>query len=198
MLLVEVKIIKHIAMEGYSNTLITWVNQYTNDLYRWAYNKTRHHETSEDLVQEVFLAAANSIGKFENRSNPKTWLFSILNNKISDHFRKNFEQQKQTVSIDMGLFFNQHGEWKPEALPKKWHNDDDNLADNAEFRAILDMCLKKLPTNWFAAVQYKYIDDRNSNDICEQLDISPANYWQLIHRAKLNLRQCVEKNWLKN
>ncbi len=35
---------------------------------------------AEDIVQNTFFAAAENIHSFKHKSNPKTWLFSILNN----------------------------------------------------------------------------------------------------------------------
>ena len=42
----------------------------------------------------------------------------------------------------------------------------------------------------------KYMEDIESEEICKVLNITPSNYWVLIHRAKLHLRKCLEKNWI--
>ncbi len=185
-------------MSSKTEIISEWVHNYTASLYNWAYSRTQHHETSEDLVQEVFQAAFEYFDKFENRSNPKTWLISILNNKIADYYRKSFHVSDNTVSFDSGQFFNQLGEWKAEAQPSKWSVQEENLTDNSEFQIILKNCMKKLPSSWFAAIQYKYFAEKGSEEICQELGISASNYWQLIHRAKLILRQCIEKNWFKD
>jgi RNA polymerase sigma-70 factor (ECF subfamily) len=38
-----------------------WVDQYTNNLYSWAMYNTSDKATAEDIVQETFLAAFQSI-----------------------------------------------------------------------------------------------------------------------------------------
>lgn len=53
---------------------------------------------AEDLVQETFTAAYRSISGFKNDCHPKTWLFSILNNKIVDYHRKKFKDIVHTQS----------------------------------------------------------------------------------------------------
>ncbi|WP_369293337.1 MULTISPECIES: hypothetical protein [Streptomyces] len=35
----------------------------------------------------------------------------------------------------------------------------------------------------------------DSETICKELNISASNYWVLIHRAKVQLRGCIEKKW---
>ena len=44
----------------------------------------------------------------------------------------------------------------------------------------------------------KYVDDEKTEDICKELNITPTNYWVLIHRAKLQLRKCLDAKWFKN
>ena len=42
----------------------------------------------------------------------------------------------------------------------------------------------------------KYMDELESDEICMQLSITSNNYWTILHRAKVQLRACLEKNWL--
>ncbi|MDP2338684.1 MAG: RNA polymerase sigma factor, partial [Bacteroidota bacterium] len=69
-------------------TVRSWVGLYSDKMYTWAYYKTGNKETAEDLVQDTFLSAYQAMQSFEGRSDPKTWLFGILKNKIAEHFRK--------------------------------------------------------------------------------------------------------------
>jgi RNA polymerase sigma-70 factor (ECF subfamily) len=41
----------------------------------------------------------------------------------------------------------------------------------------------------------KNMDGYETEEICKELDITPSNYWVMMHRAKLILRECMEKNW---
>jgi len=179
-----------------------WVGKYSDSLYSWAFYKTTHRETAEDLVQDTFLSAFQAIDKFENKSEPKTWLFSILNNKIYDYHRKKFKnlssvlpnkEQKSDEDFDSN-FFDDNDKWIQENRPQQW-NDTQNLLDNNEFLAVLHYCMENLPETWNSAIQFKYISEKDSDDICKELGINTTNYWQILHRAKLKLRQCVENKW---
>ena len=81
-----------------------WVKLYSDQLYTWAYYKTSSIDTSEDLVQETFLAALHSFNNFGGMSEPKTWLLSILKNKIADHFRKSYRSTSHN-SVSVYQFF---------------------------------------------------------------------------------------------
>ena len=45
-------------------------------------------EDVEDLTQEVFLAVVRSLGRFERGSAFSTWLYAIINHKVSDYYRR--------------------------------------------------------------------------------------------------------------
>ncbi len=68
-----------------SHTAIrSWLAKYGDDMYSWAYYKTSSKETAEDLVQDTMVSVYRSYEKYKQGSNPNTWLFTIINNKIID------------------------------------------------------------------------------------------------------------------
>ncbi|MGD9930594.1 MAG: sigma-70 family RNA polymerase sigma factor [Mangrovibacterium sp.] len=173
-----------------------WVDSYTPELYSWAVHKVSHEELARDLVQDTFLAAVERLQHFKGDSSPKTWLFSILNHKIIDHYRKKVNQPPTCENQSFSLFFEAGGEWHENKKPRAWEHEDDNqVLDDPEFQRVLKMCLDALPEKWSASVKLKYLLEKNGDEICQELGITPSNFWQIIHRAKLQLRDCVEKNW---
>lgn len=177
-----------------------WVANYTDELYKWAFYKLSSKELAEDLVQETFIAAFHHFDSFENRSQPKTWLFRILNNKIIDHYRSNrqkftqpLEEEKAYTAADN--FFDEQEHWKRIEVHKNWQQEDTHLLDNEEFLKILDECIGHLPEKWQIAIQSKYVLNKKAQEICQEIDITLSNYWQIIHRAKLLLKHCIEAKW---
>lgn len=178
-------------------TIKSWVDEYSDSLYSWAFYKTSSKETAEDIVQDTFIAAFRAIDKFEGRSNPKTWLFSIMNNKITDYHRSNFKKGALGSPELLDNRFDSDGVWKTDEAPQLWSTEEEHLLDNPEFRSVLDKCLQKLPSTWHSAIQYKYMEEKEGSSICQELNITPTNFWQILHRAKLQLRKCIESGWLK-
>ncbi len=178
-------------------TISKWLTEYGDELYSWAFYKTSNKEIAEDLVQETFIAAFINFDKFQEISTPKTWLFSILKNKIIDFYRKkskefsiSYQDYAKPVQQSDDLFNEEEG----------WNEISDissqNWLDNPEFNSILAKCIKKLPENWQFVIQSKYILDADSKQICQELSITQSNYWQIQHRAKLLLKKCIEINWI--
>lgn len=179
--------------------LTSWIRTYTRDLISWAFHKTSDLQTAEDLVQDTFVVAAETLAAFRNESHPKTWLIGILNNKISEHFK--YRARHATVNLDndrtVGEFFDDRGHWKNEYAPHEWEETSGHLLDDEEFNRIFQRCLGRLPSQWFACLSMKYLEEKDPKKVCQELAISPTNYWQIVHRAKLQLRDCLEKHWFE-
>lgn len=183
-----------------SNAEITrWVKLYTKDLLAWARRKVADIQIAEDLVQDTFVAAVEQFASFRSESQPKTWLIAILNNKISEYYRSKIKLPLLPSDSDTTLefFFAPDGKWNESVMPLEW-NEEEHLLDNKQFLKILQSCLEKLPETWHSCIEMKFIAEHNAETICQELNISTTNYWQIIHRAKLQLRHCLEHHWFRD
>jgi RNA polymerase sigma-70 factor (ECF subfamily) len=178
-----------------------WVNDFSDELFSWAFYKTSSKETAEDLVQETFLAAYHKIDSFEGKSQPKTWLFSILNNKVIDYYRKSAKTTKKTSSLTENSgyelsddLFTKIGCWENYEINPIW-DQEVHLLDNSEFNLVMQECMQELPKKWKTALTSKYLSDQKTEAICQELEITVSNYWQIVHRAKLLVKKCLEINW---
>jgi RNA polymerase sigma-70 factor (ECF subfamily) len=175
-----------------TSSVSIWVNEYSDHLYSWALYKTSSKEVAQDLVQETFLSAFQSFKNYAKKSSPKTWLTAILNNKILDHYRKKMKEDKLP---DSNHSFNENGTWKNQVSEDLWA-EQPHLLDNPDFNATLASCMDNLPEKWRLSVLAKYTLEKKPEEICQELGISMSNYWQMIHRAKLQLKGCLDKNWV--
>lgn len=180
-----------------------WVMEYSDEMYSWAFHKTSNAQLAEDLVQDTFLAAFNSYSSFRKDSNPKTWLIAILNNKIIDHYRKQdrnplTSEASLTLSYEDALEsrFDKDGRWLKKFEPKDWP-EDNHLLDDAAFNRVLDHCMSELPDQWNKAISLKYLKGQKGKTISQELGITSSNYWQILHRAKVFLRECLDELWVK-
>lgn len=131
------------------NDLSDWVDCYTSDNSLWALHKASNAELAADLVQDTFLATAEKLEGLKSESSPKTWLFSILNFKIIDHYRKKVNQPIPHESESLSRFFEPEGDWPESRKSKNWYDDkEEHLPDNHKFQAVLKKCLGTLPEKW--------------------------------------------------
>ncbi len=174
-----------------------WVKDYSDMLYRFAIPRVNDRDTARDLVQETFLAAWRNADNFKGEISEKNWLFTILKNKIIDHYRK--ASTRLTVNLpetdQEDHFFDEAGHWQGAEGPQNWVPDAGKSLDRKEFYKVLENCRKNLKELQNIVFSMKYLDGFESEEICKELQLTPSNYWVLLHRAKLQLRSCLEKNW---
>lgn len=184
-----------------------WVDNYSDYLYSYALGRVSNEEEARDLVQDTFLSALKARDSFKGEASEKTWLVSILKRKIIDLYRKNAVRKEQSFEeseaykVAYEHYFRDDdgfrpGHWAGKNNPQPW-NMEKTKTEQGEFRKILAACLGKLPQAWSSVFSMKHLDDESSDDICKELNITPSNYWVIIHRAKLQMRECLEKNWFK-
>lgn len=177
-----------------------WVSQYGDMLYQYTLPRVSNPAIAEDIVQDTFLSALKGLEQFKGQASEKNWLFVILKNKIVDHYRKKAsEQHIQSISAIENTaedWFTEDGHWSPGKLPAAW-TAPDATSEQKEIRHLIEHCKNHLKETQQQVFILKYMEDMKTEEICKVLNISSSNYWVLIHRARLQMRECLEKLWLK-
>ena len=158
---------------------------------------------AEDVVQETLEDAFNGLHKFEKRSQLKTWLFSILVNKIRDEIRRKKRSSITEIDTnslsenDLDDYFETDGSWCEEICPAHW-NTPESLLSSQQFLAILQACLDRLPEGISQVFLMREVTGLATKEVCEELGISDNNCAQILFRARLGLSQCLNQRWFKS
>ena len=170
-------------------------------LYGYARRHFPSETVAEDLVQETFLAAVEGASRFKGESSPRTWLVSILRHKIIDRIRKSGRELVSAEDGDvdryLSSYFNEKGHWREERGPRPLLSSPEASLSEKEFMTVLQGCLGKLSERLRHVFLLRELDGMTPDDICNALALSPTNLRVMLHRARLQLRDCLENNWLK-
>lgn len=172
------------------------------DLLRFARLQLRDDSLAEDVVQEAYLAAMAGIERFANRAALKTWLFSILKNKIADVIRGRGKtinvsalgEEDEAFEQVFDSLFKANGHWAPGNKPADW-GDPHEAMEQQQFWGIFDACLNHLPANTGRVFMMREFLELDIDDICRDLGISSGNCYVILHRARHQLRGCLEQTW---
>ncbi len=172
------------------------------DLLRFARLQLRDAGAAEDAVQETLLAALAGSRNFENRSSYKTWLISILRNKIVDIIRAQSREAPLTaLANDEGgdealadSLFERDGHWQQAKRPGRWADPEASF-EQQQFWRVFEACLDHLPAKTARVFMMREILGLDTVEICKETGISTSNCWVVLHRARLALRACLESSW---
>ena len=177
----------------------TWVDEYGDYLYRYALMRLRNPTAAEDVVQETFLAGIKSLERYDGRVPVKFWLRGILRFKVVDHVRKAVREDPvedvEGLDIKDSFLFKVSG--IPTMRPSPLSFDPHCDYEKTEFWEALASCMQRLRGNTQQAFSLKVLEGMSTEDVCKVLAIEPNHLWVLTHRAREQLKKCLEKSWMK-
>ena len=158
----------------------------------------RNPDQAEDVVQETLLAALEGRARFSGNSTVKTWLTGILKHKIIDAIRRKSREQPLTAyedateSASVDAMFRDDGHWQQ--MPATW-GDPEQALETKKFWEIFQLCSQLMPERAARVFMLREVMELTSDEICQELAITPTNLWVILHRARLALRECLEIKW---
>jgi RNA polymerase sigma-70 factor (ECF subfamily) len=182
-----------------------WVDEHGDYLYRFALSRVRDASLAEDLVQEGLLSALQSMSSYSGKASERTWLTSIVRHKILDHFRRSSRQMRFTeADLDLSeseRFFERpdkwDGHWAVALRPVDPETSPEDVVERSDLWKVLNGCLGALPDKLASVFALREMDGLTTEEVCELLSLSSSNFWVIMHRARMQLRRCVEIKWFK-
>ena len=151
------------------------VLKYRKPVYAVAYRFTQNHAEADDLAQEAFLRAYQSLANFRGDSSFKTWILRIVSNLSLNHLKSG------RVTKDSGAEPEEHN------LSAEATGLDQILED--EERRALRHAIARLPPKQKETLMLKTFQDLTCEQVAEIMQCS-------VGTVKANLFNAVQK--LKN
>jgi RNA polymerase sigma-70 factor (TIGR02943 family) len=171
-------------------------------LLRIARQQMRNDTWAEDAVSETLLAALEKSASFAGRSQLRTWLVSILRNKVIDQFRRARREvalgdsgDEDKAAGEVGHFLSDAADSSREP-PSPWPEPADALAERQFIHAV-DHCVEGLPDRLGRVFLMREWLELEAEEICGELGIGASNLWVMLHRARLRLRECMQAHWVR-
>ncbi|MCF0175524.1 MAG: sigma-70 family RNA polymerase sigma factor [Bacteroidales bacterium] len=137
-------------------------------------------EEADDLLQDVFVKAWNSLGSFRWESSLFTWMWRISTNICLNHLRK-----KRLLAI---VSF----EDTAKVLGRRIDEDPD--FDGDELQRELYKAIAKLPEKQKLVFSLRYFDEMKYEDMSEILGTSVGALKASYHHAYIKVKTELEKN----
>ncbi len=149
------------------------------DAFGLALRLTANTEDARDVVQDAYLRAYRSIGRFRGDARFSTWLYRIVANCASTTTTRRGRHRHEALPDGDAVL-----ETRPESDPEV-------QAETAELRAELDEAIQALPSRLRAVVVLRDVYDLSHDAIAEELGITVSAAKVRLHRARRRLREQV-------
>jgi RNA polymerase sigma-70 factor (ECF subfamily) len=144
---------------AYDRLMKKYYNLVNNLIFRMIYRK----EDVEDLTQEAFIKAFNSLDKFDRQFAFSTWLYKIASNNCIDYLRK---KKLSTFSIDKDIE-SDDDDFKFE-IPDHDTKPDRNILDTERKKVLLD-AINGLPDKYKTVILLRHNDEMEYEEIAKKL-----------------------------
>ena len=160
------------------------VDAYSTQIYRLALKMLGDEQDAEDVLQNTFMKALQSIGKFEGRSSLSTWLYRIAVNESLMMLRR----QKPTIPVAIDYESDEDEIQHPTQFTDWCCLPEDELL-SAEAKGYLDKAIRRLPEKLRVVFLLRDIEGLSIRETSEALDLTETAVKTRLLRARLNLRE---------
>jgi len=158
------------------------VREYMNTVLGLAYHYVRNFHTAEDLAQDTFVQAFQSIGSLRDQARFKVWLLRIVRNKCIDHIRRNPKQ----LSMDQDEELQK--EVSRKATTRAAPDADESFSEEQLFVA-----LDSLRADYREIFIMKHVDNLSYKEISQLLGMSVSAVGEKLYRVRGMIRDRLEQ-----
>ncbi len=152
--------------------------KYHDAIYNLIYRMVHDKEEVEDLTQEAFIKAFTSLSSFNDEYAFSTWMYKIATNNSIDHIRK---KKLQTFSIDKPIE-SKDSDFSYELPDTSYEPDQEMIADQR--KKLLEDAIRSLPPKYRQVILMRHVDDKEYQEIAEELKLPLGTVKAHIFRAR--------------
>jgi RNA polymerase sigma-70 factor (ECF subfamily) len=168
-------------IQGDTNVFGVLVDRYKEMIFTLALKMIKNREEAEEVSQDTFLKAYNSLNKFKGDSKFSTWIYKIAYNTCLDRLKKN-KKEEGTILIDE---FSDH-------LVKTLDNAL-SVLEEKERKETIQNCLNLLSSEENFLLTLYYFDDQDLDEIAKIMDINSNNVKVKLFRSRKKLAVILKK-----
>ena len=162
------------------------VLEYVDALYAGAFRLTRQRSDAEDLVQDTLVKALRFAERFEQGTNLKAWLYTILHNTWRNRIR---DRAREGLRVD-SEFVEQEAS-RPDG-PAVFDTPERILLRNT-LDADLQVALDALPEAFREAVWLRDVEEFSYAEIAEMLGVPIGTVMSRISRGRRLLFEHLQR-----
>ena len=165
------------------------MRRYNRRLYRLARATLRDDAEAEDALQDAYLHAYRSLGRFRGDAALTTWLSRLVLNECYGRMRRHARRENvvpmvssNTADIDI------------EAMRPSDSEPPDSAVARAEMRALIERKLDELPDSFRTVFILRTVEELSVEETAQCLDIAEATVRSRHFRARSLLREALARD----
>ncbi len=173
------------CLAGQDSAWETLINAHTPKIYNRCYRFTGSREDAEDLTQEIFIKAFQSLRTYNPQVGSfQVWLNRVARNHLVDHYRRTKKDRLNTPLEDQLPKLEQINQPRDDAIGR---------IEQRERKEWLQRALNKLPPHLRDALILKDLQDLNYAEAAQILGVPEGTVKSRINRGRLELARVLKR-----
>lgn len=157
-------------------------------LFRTAWSVLRNHADAEEVVQEAYLKAFNSLETFSGNSSLSTWLTRIVYNAAIDRQRAIKRRHSEYLQQDVAILEEYQARYESQSGPL---SPETELL-RKQFSELLKTVIARLPDKFRSVFVLRDVEGMSVAETADALQIKEATVKSRLFRARRELREHLE------
>ncbi|HZR17672.1 MAG TPA: sigma-70 family RNA polymerase sigma factor [Verrucomicrobiae bacterium] len=176
------------AKAGDLDAFESLANRYEQRVYSLGLRMLRQEQDAQDVTQQTFLSALESLPRFRGEAKFSTWLLRIATHAALKIIRK--RNGLDTVSLEEATQAPNDSEPVPHPeYIADWRQSPEELVQQNEVKRLLDEALGQLDEKHRLVFLLRDVEGLSIKETAEALGLSEANTKVRLLRARLQLRE---------
>lgn len=175
----DLKAIENI-LSGNRNSFSFLMDKYHNELFKYIYNIVNNYETTEDVLQEVFLKLYNILHKYNSdKASFRTWMYRVTSNYVINYI--NSKEYRQNGTLE----FKDYTTTSSEDIEK-------DIAKEEQINSILKVMSSILSKKHYKIMLLHYFSNLSVKEISESTEIPEKTIYKAIKTSIAKIKLEVE------
>nr|WP_068555001.1 sigma-70 family RNA polymerase sigma factor [Thermotalea metallivorans]KXG77098.1 ECF RNA polymerase sigma-E factor [Thermotalea metallivorans] len=179
------------SKQGDVESFETLIREYQTVAFNIAFRMLGNMEDANDVTQEALIKVYKSIKTFHGQSSFSTWLYRIVTNTCLDELRKRKRQKAYSYHHPIET---EDGEIERDM--EDYGNSTEEIVERKETIKSIQDAINALPEQHKTVIVLRDIRGFNYEQIAEILDCPQGTIKSRISRARISLKEIIEKKEL--
>jgi RNA polymerase sigma-70 factor (ECF subfamily) len=167
----------------------TLVRTHMAMMLRVARRFMKSEEDARDAVQDAFVSAFRSIGRFDGKAQLSTWLHRIVVNACLMRLRTQRRRPEEDIEEYLPRFQEDGHQVSP---TENWPETAETILERTELAGIVREQIDRLPDNYREVVLLRDIEELSTEEAAQALGVTPNAVKIRLHRARQALRTLLD------
>jgi RNA polymerase sigma-70 factor (ECF subfamily) len=165
-------------LQGDTQAFEVLVERYQSYIYTIVVRMVRVKEEAEEIAQDTFIKAYQSIASFRGESKFSSWLYSIAYRKALDSIRKNKKYKAAELNEEIT-------EGSIEIIENAL-----TYIEDKEKKELIQKCILKLPEQEAAIITLFYFEEQSIKEIAKITQLTEDNIKVKLYRSRKKCLLC--------